>query len=450
MGLTKEQIDRLRYDPERRSTSGKPVTQQVLWDDRVRGLGVRVQRTGVKTFVLKYRTDARRVRLLTLGRYGTLTLQQARDKAIAQLAKVTDGKDPAAERRDARRGLTLREFAELFMQDHVRKHERRTEAETRRRLDRIILPRLGARKLKEITTADIQALHKRYGEQGLIGGRAAPIQANRMAALISVMRSKAVEWGALGADAPSWSVSRFPERKRDRWVEPEELPSLLAAIDAEESVHARGAMMLALFTGMRRGELLELRWEQVKFDRRVIELPRRKSGRAHTVPLVEDAVELLRKLDEARFLGNPHVFPSPTVQGAHLHDLNKPWRDVRARMWLARNPERASELLALAVAELRGIKHASTKPEAVERRKLLLAATESRAEGDQLRLHDVRRTTGSMLAMAGASLPQIGKVLDHTNPSTTAVYARLQVEATRALLENAVAEQVRRARQAAG
>ena len=108
---------------------------------------------------------------------------------------------------------------------------------------------------------------------------------------------------------------------------------------------------------------------------------------------------------------------------------------MRARLWLATNPERAAELRTKAAADVqRRPKKAAKGPAAVQVRLLQLAKQEA-AEDDTLRLHDLRRTVGSWLAAGGASLPLIGKVLNHSNASTTQVYARLAEDATRAALE---------------
>jgi integrase len=432
MKLTKRVIDGLRFEPD------GPI-QQIIWDDEVRGLGVRLQPGGTKTYVLKYRTRAGRGRTLSIGRHGVLTLEQARERAIRLKVKVADGKDPADDRQAEKRQLTLREFALDVYLPHAEAKGKRTADADRSKLERDVLPRYGSRKLASIARADVAAIHSRVGKR-------APIAANRLAALLSAMRGVAIEKGHLPEDTPRWSVSPFPERKRDRWITPAELPHLLTAIDAEQSPHVRAALMLLLLTGMRRGEVLGLRWSYVDLDRREIRLPHTKAGRSHTIPLVQDAVELLRELP--RFVGNPYVLPSPEKAGKPMHDLKRPWDRVRARLWLAQHPEEAEQLRERAAEDVAArSKHfgAHDGRDPVRDRLLTLAMKEVAKEGDRLRLHDVRRTTGSMLAMAGASLPLIGKVLNHSNTSTTQIYARLMDDAPRTALEE-VASRVREAR----
>jgi integrase len=431
--LTKREIDGLRYD-----THGPAA--QVLWDGTLPGFGLRVFASGAKSFILDYRAPDGRKRRVTLGRYGALTPAQAREKAQRLSAAVLDGADPVAERTAARGAVTVKEFAEEYIRRHSKPHKR-TWKEDRQRLDRAILPALGARKLVSICRADVAALHSEIGQR-------APIESNRTVSLLSSMRSRAIEWGHLPDDTLAWKVKPYREQSRDRWVRPDELPALLAAIEAEPSAYVRAALLLALLTGMRRGELLALRWQDVDLDRQEIRLPHTKAGRTHVVPLSSEAVNVLRSL--TRQLGNPYVVCSDVLPGTRLFDLKRPGERVRARVWLTLHSDDAARLRRVAAAVVAAApKHAARGPEAVEARLFALANAAAQAAGETLRLHDIRRTTGSMLALSGASLPLIGKVLNHSNASTTQIYARLTEDAPRAALE-IVAAAVRKASMPAG
>jgi integrase len=139
---------------------------------------------------------------------------------------------------------------------------------------------------------------------------------------------------------------------------------------------------MALLTGMRRGEVPGLRWQDVDLDRREVHLADTKAGRSHLVPLSGPAVHLLRSM--SRRLGNDHVLPGDR-KGQPLINVAKPWDRIRKRAGL-----------------------------------------------DDVRIHDLRRTVGSWLAEDGASLPLIGRVLNHSNATTTQVYARLGEDPARA------------------
>jgi integrase len=191
---------------------------------------------------------------------------------------------------------------------------------------------------------------------------------------------------------PARGVDHFREEKRDRWITPEELPRLARAINQEPNESARFALWLYLLTGARKSELLRARWDDVSFERAELRLADTKAGRTHYIPLSSPAMALLQQIP--RRAGNPHVFPgrelTPEFQRdpAPLVNIAKAWNRVR-------------------------------KAAGVE----------------DVRLHDLRRTVGSWLAQAGNSLHLIGRVLNHSNVSTTQVYARFGEDHVRAALE---------------
>jgi len=138
--------------------------------------------------------------------------------------------------------------------------------------------------------------------------------------------------------------------------------------------------------GPRRGELLCARWPDVDLAARTWRLPTTKAGRPHLLPLPTPAVTILESLpsrDQADWL-----FPSPAAASGHLEEPKKAWQRIR-----------------------------------------------DRAQVPDVRVHDLRRTLGSWLAASGYGLPLIGRVLNHTQPATTAVYARLDLEPVRQALE---------------
>lgn len=377
MAMTKRDADRLTWDPAGPS-------KQILWDESVPGFGCRVYESGTKSFVLFYRMPGGRSqpsRLMVLGRYGVLTVDQARKKARQKLNAIVDGTDPLEERRRPAKVPTLNAFSQDYLDMHAKPHKK-SWREDERRLNTYILPALGRKRLDAVTRGDVAALHADIG-----GRQKHPYEANRVLALIGVMYSKAVEWDMLSADvaSPATHVQSFAEKSRERWVTPAELPRLLKAIEGERSPYVRAAFMLYLLTGLRRSELLTLTWEDVDLDRREIQLKDTKAGRPHRVPLSAPAADLLEGL--ARWKENGHVFPARGKAG-HMADLKEPWWRIRKRAKLT-----------------------------------------------DVRLHDLRRTVGSLLALDGNSLQLIGKVLNHAETKTTEIYARLTDEAAREALD---------------
>jgi integrase len=360
VSLNKKIADAARYE-------GDGKSRDIRWDDRLTGLGLRVYPSGKKSFVLQYRAADRRVRLLTLGPYGVLTVDQARDHARRHLVGVRDGEDPVEERRTPK-GITVADFAEVYLERHSRPRKRTWKEDERRLLTRIV-PALGTRRMEDLRRSDIASLHGELGKD-------APIEANRVLTLLGGLFTKAEEWGHVpeGHPNPARRVSRFPERSRERWLKPAEMEALVKAVQEEVDPFIQAAVMLYLLTGLRKRELLRARWEHVDIEAAALRIPETKSGRPHTVPLSSPALEILSRLP--RDGSNPWVFPG--TDGTHRKDFKRAWERVRAKAGL-----------------------------------------------EDLRLHDLRRTVGSWMAQAGVPLQVIGEILNHSHPAVTRVYARL-------------------------
>jgi integrase len=371
MALKKRDVERLVYTAKNRQ-------RQVLWDDDLPGFGIRVYPNGKKAFLLSYRVAGRK-RQMTIGPFGQYTVEEARRLAKRHLVAIDEGKDPLEARQKEAQGETVRDLCNAYIERHARPHKRSWRADERR-IDRLILPAWGNRKAKSITGSDAAALHNRIG-------KTAPYEANRTLALISKMFELARRWGFVPKDSanPARDIDRFKEEKRDRWVSPDELPKLAQAIDAEPNVYVRVALWLYLLTGVRKSELLAAKWEDIDWERQELRLGQTKAGRIHYVPLSAPAVAILRDLP--RLEGNPYLLPGH-VKGRPLVNISKPWTRIR-------------------------------KAAGVE----------------DVRLHDLRRTVGSWLAQSGNSLHLIGRVLNHSNQSTTAIYARFGQDHVKQALE---------------
>lgn len=371
--LTKRTIDAACYE-------GHAGRRCVLWDSTLRGFGLRIYPSGKKVFVLSYRAAGRK-RFMTLGAYGPLALDEARRIAHKKLAEVIDGTDPLAEKQRAARGASVRTLCEDYIERHARPFKKSWEADDHR-LKRHVILAWGTRQVVSISRSDVAALHHDVGKNS------GHYEANRLVALIGKVFECAIVWGYIPDNAanPARKIDKFPERSRDRWVTPEELPKLAEAINAEEHVYIRAALWLYLFTGLRKGELLNVRRTDIDWQRRELRLADTKAGRAHYLPLSEAALAVLREVPEEE--GNPYLFPG-RKHGRPLVELKGAWERIRAA-----------------------------------------------AGVHDVRIHDLRRTVGSWLAQAGNSLHLIGRVLNHSNPSTTQVYARFQQDTVRQALED--------------
>jgi integrase len=358
----------------------------------IRGFGIRVTTQDARAFALNY-TLSGRERRLTIGAYPAWTVAAAREEAKRLKRDIDRGCDPLSERIAAREAPTMDELCDRFLDEHAAQKRPPSEAEYRRIVNRLVRPELGARKVAEITYADIDRLHRKLTTTSRrnkkTGG--APYAANRLVAMLSKMFSLAVRWG-MRANNPAKGVERTPEQPRRRYLSGDELRRLTAALAAHPSRQAADAIRLLLLTGARSAEVLNAPWEQFDRELRTWSKPgaHTKQKRPHPVPLSAPARRLLvemRTRQEKSGMPSPWLFPGRTGEGPMV-DLKTSWRSI------------------CRAGDLRG-----------------------------LRLHDLRHSFASILASAGLSLPVIGALLGHSNPTTTARYVHLFDDPLRAAAE---------------
>ena len=306
--LTKRHIDAL------------PVREKeyFVWDDQLKGFGARVYPNGGKRYVAQTFRRGKTIRV-QIGRHGALSFDEAKARARMIIADIDEGRNPNKEKEAERLSPTVAELAERFLKEYVPHHcKPRTRVEYRHAVERYILPALGSIKVTALGRDEVAALHHEMREK--------PYQANRTLGVVSKMMNQAEAWG-LRPDRsnPCYHVRKYKEKKRERFLTAEELARLGKALDEEESFapSAVTAFRLLLYTGARLSEIQTLKWEHIRGHR--IHLPDSKTG-AKTIPLNGPALEVLA--GTKRVEGNPHVITG-TAEGAHLTDLQKPWRRVR-------------------------------------------------------------------------------------------------------------------------
>jgi hypothetical protein len=181
----------------------------VVWDNALPGFGVRVKRSGVRSYVIQYRNRITGVsKRLTIGQHGPLlTFEQAKKQARAMLADAMRGEDPVEARKTARKAPHVADLAADYLERHaVPKKRPKSVRDDRSMLVNIILPNLGAKKVESVGRRDIEAIH--------VAMKSRPYQANRVPSLLSKMFNLAVEWG-WRTDNPAKGIQRYDEEKRD-------------------------------------------------------------------------------------------------------------------------------------------------------------------------------------------------------------------------------------------
>jgi integrase len=370
---------------------------EIHYDTDLKGFCLKVLPSGVKRWCVEYRpgSGGRRVakRRMVLGSTTALTAEEARNSARKILAAVSLGEDPAAVRRDAREMPIFREFANRYLDEEAKaKLKPRTVANYRIYLLKHACPSLGSLKIDRVEMADVARLHRRIGQTK-------PMTANRVVECVSSLYRYAATCGLVARIFnPAAHIEAFREQRRERFLSTEELGRLGDSIREAETVgvpwvvdesletakhipkkrrtridpYAAAALRLLILTGARLREILGLEWQHVDIERGLLLLPDSKTGRK-TIVLNAPALAVLSGMPRS----GKYVIQGDMPDTCR-HDLNRPWRAIARR------------------AELSGV-----------------------------RLHDLRHTHASVGAGAGFSLPVIGKLLGHSQPSTTARYAHL-------------------------
>jgi integrase len=379
----------------------KTRAEAVLWDDEIRGFGIRVRSGGAKTYILQYRAGTGRrapLRKLTIGKHGSpWTPSTARTEAKRLLGLVASGEDPANRRMEECKTLTVADLCDLYLSEGVAHKKASTLRADRGRIVHHIKPLLGQKRVDKIRREDIERMlvevqarkmavpapNKGERRPGSIptGGSGVAAQC---VALMSTLLAFAVA-RRFRDDNPAIGIKKPPVRKMERFLSEQEIAQLATALSEEVTrtgnPYPAASIKLLLLTGARRGEILGLQWQHVDFDRTCLRLPDSKTG-AKVIYLNAPALEILVNLP--RLSNNTHVFPGKH-ENRPVGGMDKVWFRVRAAAGLT-----------------------------------------------DVRLHDLRHSFASIGVAGGVSLPVIGALLGHKNAATTGRYSHLSADPLRA------------------
>ncbi|MEX0953632.1 MAG: site-specific integrase [Rhizobiaceae bacterium] len=399
-------MDTIKITKRTVDASAPKEQRYTVFDRIVPGFGLRVYPTGAKSWVFEYRPGegGRRVakKRMTIGRLGDYTPEAARKRADQLRSLVKTGIDPQTEKARQREAVSVTELAQAFLDDHVgAKRKPKTHKNYEELLRRLVLPKLGKAKAKDVARADLARLH--------LAHRDTPFQANRMLAIVGSMYGFGARHGLVPEGYnPARGVERFREAGRERYLSVEELERLGAAIRLAETSgipwrinpsgktkhvpkaeratkigeHAAAALRLLIFTGARVGEILTLKWEHVDFNRGLLRLPDSKTGQK-VIVLNAPALAVLSNVTRVGI----YVIASEsagTPDERPRSDLKRPWTMVRRQAGI-----------------------------------------------EDVRIHDLRHNFAAFGAGGGLGLPIIGKLLGHAQPQTTARYAHLDSDPLR-------------------
>ena len=351
-----------------------------IWDSDLKGFGARRKEGTSISYILKYR-HLHRQRIYTIGKHGSpWTTDQARREAKRLIGEVAAGVDPAASRKLKQAGETLADIYLILMEKYLQKTLKPTTVKAYDCCFRLyILPELGGMKITDVTYRHINKIVNRLHDRKAM--------ANEVVKNFSRLFSWAEEQGYTPEDFqnPCRLVKRYKITRKRRYMSEDEVNRVIDFIDKGEDEGyllswAAKAIKLLLFTGARKSEITTLQWSMVKLGERHLHLPESKTGEK-IIHLNEPAIEVFRSMTKGK--PGDFVFPG-TIEGTPITSIFYRWREIRKKLGL-----------------------------------------------DDVRLHDLRHTFASIGVNNGMSLPQIGKLLGHSNPNTTAQYAHVNVKSVR-------------------
>jgi integrase len=352
----------------------------LVWDERQRGLALRVQPTGSKSWVTVYSRRGR-PRWLHLGNADAIALSDARMLASEAMLAVAKGGDPAAERKAERSAGTFADLASNYVEQYAKKHNKswkQADALVRR----FALPRWGKLQAASITRADVKQMMARIE---------APVVANQTLAAIS----KVFTWGIseeIVTTNPCKLVTKNPTRSRERVLADGELQKFWQSLDGIDPVHA-AALRMILLTGQRPGEIANMRrehivdgWWQMPGEAVTGIWPGTKNAQSHRVWLPAPARALIG--DDAPGF----VFAGP--RGGPIFRLDDAMRTICAKL---------------------GIERATP--------------------------HDLRRTHGSTITALGFGRDAMNRIQNHKEGGIADVYDRHSYETeTKRIMETVAAK----------
>jgi integrase len=280
-----------------------PSREIVYWDSGCPGFGVKVTPRGRKVFIVLYRTGGAgsKLRKYTIGPYGRVTLHQARLSAQKVFAAKLGGRDPAGEKREARRRIVVDRVADVlesYIAQYVSRN--RSAGEITRLLRREVCRAWGDRTIHDITKRDVVEVISSIEQRG------APIAANKTLKSIKTFLRWCVGRAVLERSPAEGVPLPARETSRDRVLTDGELAEVILAARKIGGPYGGIVEFLAL-TGQRREEVALAKWDEIDLGQRTWTLPkaRTKNAKDHVVHLSAPAIALLRRWDEGR---GPFVF----------------------------------------------------------------------------------------------------------------------------------------------
>ena len=363
--LTQQFVESIKSPP-----SGKAKID--YHDTKVTGLLLKVLISGKRSYYLRYRADRGQQVEKKLANADIVPLADIRALAKSHLAEIALGRDPYAEKEERKDVPTLRHFIEHDYLPYARSYKKSWKNDWGQLKAHVLEP-LGDLYLDEVTPARIMKVIRRHRETHK------PSSSNKLIILLRFIFNCARRWKTPGVtENPTAVIELYVENNaRERFLSPEEAQRLLDVLEKSPHPMLKSIVMFLLFTGARRGEVLNARWEDIDLQHQLWTIPINKSGKTRHVYLSPQAIYVLKALNEAGRVSGDYPFGNPETQKPYV-SIYRYWNRARCQ------------------AGLPG-----------------------------LRMHDLRHSFASFMVNAGRSLYEVQRLLGHRDITTTQRYAHL-------------------------
>jgi integrase len=358
-------------------------THVEYFDTQVRGLYVDVMQSGKKSFRLRYRI-AGKSRVLTIGDASILSCEDARQVSRSWLLKILKGEDPLLQQENAA-GPTIQEFFQDKYLPYVRSYKRSWTTDESM-LRNHIYSLMGEKRMSLVRPPDVALFVEKLREQGY-----APGTCNRALVLLRYGFALAVRWQVKGVESnPVKDVKNLvDDNKIERYLTQAQMQTLMQEVSRSESQMLEHIVLFLIYTGARKREVLDAKWQDIDWALKSWRIPKTKSGKIRHIPLSTGAMQLLEKLRRSVVTPDSlsYIFASPKTGKAYV-SFYYSWDAARKRAGLP-----------------------------------------------DLRVHDLRHSFASFLVNAGRSLYEVQELLGHADIRTTSRYAHLSRERLIAAVE---------------
>ncbi|WP_371222143.1 tyrosine-type recombinase/integrase [Orientia tsutsugamushi] len=346
-----------------------------------------------KTWVLEQKFKNQSLKI-TIGVFPDLSIKEARKIARELKTLMAKGIDPRAEKRKQQieenenrikererkaNDITFKELCYRYIEEYAKIYTINWEEYT----DRVhtYAQSLYGKKISQIRMSDIQQIFNDISKEGKYA------TANALLATLRTIFNKAIKWGLI-ENNPTLGIEPHKMQARERRLSYDEMGRFLHVLCGEATPLIRDFALLALYTGARKTNVLEMEWDNIDFKRKIWHIPKTKNGKAQNIPLTDEAMEILQA--RKSISTSKWVLQSATSESGHLEHPNNSWHRI---------------------CEKASIKN--------------------------FRIHDLRRTFGSCMSDAGASQRTISTALNHRNPDSTIPYTISCMELVRQYMSKA-------------